>query len=502
LGPALLVLAAMRWAGGSDKRKERRWSRASRLDCSWLASSTLLFMSQVISTLPADQPVRRCTTCDRADAGAPAADGPVPGSNPRALREWPWSSLAWWPFAWWRLLLRTSSRRRGLTSAGRPARVDLGLNPLFFTSLVYIVRTRLTHGILPPGDMRLTLPMGLAAWLPVGERELGVERGAAGSVAQALGAALTLLAVVGLGGWRGVLAAVRPTAWADLGYRILPAPLRRGRPGLSPRRAALRPGYSYQFSKLVLSVSPVLVLGVAHAWDWLPWPTMRRVFGGASLAACWRHVVGTTGLTSPRPNNAQSSFRAVHDADEDWRGALHKLSSLKGENVVLACGLDLHNGWLAYAARHNNVWLVNLSSWRRGHHHVRGTHRVGTAAGHQVRSITATCGSAGGATDRSSGGPSEAFSVHQRSEGLPGARAGEHPCVVNAHFQLWQLGPGPTLSNLPRPHWPNSDNLVHGVALRTAIGEPEQARPASFRGGGRVCVGLRCGVPQGRWCQE
>ncbi|HZY86185.1 MAG TPA: hypothetical protein VFE78_15230, partial [Gemmataceae bacterium] len=122
--------------------------------------------------------------------------------------------------------------------------------------------------------------------------------------------------------------------------------------------------HPYQFMKLLLSVGPLLVLGVAHAWDGLPAApravrALPRWGGLAALAVVALIGTGAMALATAVP---KAGFRSAQDVvlEKDYRSLSDHLGTLKGYKVVLACGPGVFmNSWLSYALRRNDVWLVN-----------------------------------------------------------------------------------------------------------------------------------------------
>jgi hypothetical protein len=269
----------------------------------------------------------------------------------------------------------------------------------------------------------------------------------------ALGVALTVLAAAGLvclgGRWLGLAARARRGDVAFRGRCVLAAGILAL--ALVPLYVWSKGLYVYQFLKLTLTVSPLLALAVAHAWDWLPLPQLRGGLAGLSLAVLLTTgVSGTAALTSAAGRQHPPLPRSVQHITlfSEWRQACARLASLKGRNVVLAAGPGIfHNGWFAYAAKDNNVWLVNPALME------------GTIIATYPKNPLLIGVPQGIVYDAEEGRfyipkPLQLIDLdHLPAEALlfTGDLAGvqvraEGDCRLlwsNVHFQLWQLGPGP-----------------------------------------------------------
>jgi hypothetical protein len=133
--------------------------------------------------------------------------------------------------------------------------------------------------------------------------------------------------------------------------------------------------HPYQFYKVLLSVSPLLVLGLALACrPQLPGAAVRPrgwlgrlwvipsflVLGGTCAAA----LVGTTRMAVETTRRLGTErCRAPWLQDRNVREAQDRLERLRGRNLLIATPYGganhYRNGWLAYFARHNRTWLAN-----------------------------------------------------------------------------------------------------------------------------------------------
>jgi hypothetical protein len=213
--------------------------------------------------------------------------------------------------------------------------------------------------------------------------------------------------------------------------------------------------HPYQYQKLLVSISPLLVVGVAHAWDHRPRKAIAaRLWWAPLLVVLASGLVSTTAmaLQTTDPDHPSSSSLQSHVLDKDYQSALHLLGTLHGKKLVLACGPGLfQNSWMAYAARDNDVWLVN--PWTNnnnvitpdgartpvplGHALAVGQHLI------DLRTV-----------------PPDALLFTSDCCGPQVALEGARRLLwSNDHYQLWQLGPGlctlrPTPFTLQPPQLP------------------------------------------------
>ncbi|MCX5908571.1 MAG: hypothetical protein NTY64_15695, partial [Deltaproteobacteria bacterium] len=133
----------------------------------------------------------------------------------------------------------------------------------------------------------------------------------------------------------------------------------------------LGPQYKYQFYKILLSTSPLLPLGITLAWAGENL-TKKSILGSSAIVAflflfCFSFL-GTFDMALR--SGIGRSLEAI------GRGGAYKLldpgilriqdflERLKGEKVLIAWQDDFFgggyvNGWLAYWARNNRVWITN-----------------------------------------------------------------------------------------------------------------------------------------------
>jgi hypothetical protein len=276
------------------------------------------------------------------------------------------------------VILRLMPARRGVGILLALPTLTLALNPLYLPTLIQgIQRVRYPTTIGNPMQHVYRL-RGLGTfWI---HDKWAFDQGRLGTAVVVLAVLLTALAVVGLlrlvAGWRGLL--VR-AGWRDDSYRgrclagaavvalcLLPVVVRLS-----------GPQYPYQVCKLAASLSPAVVLAVAFGWAgcrvprlWGSEPTLGSSLGdraAASLAFCGLTLVLACGLVGtaftswettihkPTPRSAQHLTLTP-----EYRDLLHVLRQFRGAKIVLAAGAGTYfNSWPAYAARRNDVWLVN-----------------------------------------------------------------------------------------------------------------------------------------------
>jgi hypothetical protein len=325
------------------------------------------------------------------------------------------------------VLSRTVRPLPGLALLVAVPALSLALNPLFFRSLLGICQ-------------RVTLPT--PGWGPIifayDRRGLAClwvndawafRPGWAGAVALSFSVAVTALAGLGLarlagGGlrlaWSGADRDSRGVGLLGLAVAAVAA---------LPLAVLLRDRqHPYQFLKLTGSFSPLLVLGVAHAWGARP-----RLRWGTLAALLAVTLTGTGALTlataDPRPAPHSGQHLVL---DRDYRALCHRLASLKGYKVVLACGPGvLFNSWPAYALRRNDVWLVNpvLYGFAVGCSSAPVPYAPGLPVGQQMIDLSTV--PAGALLVEPAGGPLAAVEGERRL------------LWANETYQLWKLGPGP-----------------------------------------------------------
>jgi hypothetical protein len=133
--------------------------------------------------------------------------------------------------------------------------------------------------------------------------------------------------------------------------------------------------YAYQFYKLLLTVSPLLVVGLGLLSP--PWrqvcnlPILQRYIGNVPRLLAPVGVAALTGtaLMTYQPARLKLTPRsfAGYVQTPDLLELQERLEQLAGENVFIGYRDDttpcshLINGWLAFAARQNRVWLGSIT---------------------------------------------------------------------------------------------------------------------------------------------
>jgi len=249
--------------------------------------------------------------------------------------------------------------------------LSLGLNPLFCNSILAI-RGRITMPTPGWGPIIFAYrPRGLAClWV---NDTWAFREGRVHALTMGFSVVVTALAGLGLvylgGRWLRLLWS--RAARADRGYRgACLLGLAVAAVAALPLAVLLRDReHPYQFLKLTASFSPLLVLGVAHAWDGLlalargalarfarpalRWGTLAALLAGTLTGT--GALALETASAKPAPLSAQQVV-----LDKFYCELIEVLGSLKGDKVVLACGPGVYiNSWLSFAARRNDVWLAN-----------------------------------------------------------------------------------------------------------------------------------------------
>jgi hypothetical protein len=262
------------------------------------------------------------------------------------------------------MALHALSLGRGLVFLVALPVLAVALNPLHVNDTIQIALHRTTVATAAGNPLEYAYNLrGLGClWVP---DVWALATGRLGKVALGFAVVMTLLAAWGL---------------CNLG-RQFPALFVRARRGDVEARKFLVPAlgvvalailplavllhdrrHPYQFQKLLLSFSPLLVVGLAQVWRPSGRKVWQTVLAGQPLAAVLAVALPGTaalalGTTAPRPADRSAQHIVL---DKDYRAAINKLRSLRGQNLVLAVGPGVYfNCWPAYAARKNNVWLVN-----------------------------------------------------------------------------------------------------------------------------------------------
>lgn len=127
--------------------------------------------------------------------------------------------------------------------------------------------------------------------------------------------------------------------------------------------------YAYQYYKLLLSISPLLVLGAilfarenlvrffTSQIGYLCLGLFFIISGSATVYMTWQST-NIASLTALNRGGAQKFISA------DSKQVQEKLSDLTNKNILINWQDDFYkgnyiNGWFTYFARYNNVWLTN-----------------------------------------------------------------------------------------------------------------------------------------------
>jgi hypothetical protein len=335
------------------------------------------------------------------------------------------------------VLLGTLRPRTGLALLAAVPALSVALNPLYVRFIVSIFH-HITQPTAASDPLHYAYRLRGLACLWVNDA-WAFWPGRAGAVVVGFSVAMTVLAVVGLG-YLGAGRCLRllcsRSARADRGYREVCLL------GLAALALALLPvavmvrdrQHPYQFLKLLISVSPLLVLGVAHAWDGLP-EAARTLLRWGTLTALLAVATTGTGALALATATRGAGFRSAQDTvlSPDYRALTDRLEALRGAKMVLACGPGVFlNSWLSYAARRNDVWLVNPV--------LNDGVAVGCASA-PVPNVRFLPGGVQLIDLRAV--PSEALLVRAAGPALVEVEGDFRLFWANASYQIWQLGPGP-----------------------------------------------------------
>jgi hypothetical protein len=278
-----------------------------------------------------------------------------------------------------------------------------------------------------------------------------------GVLVRALLAALTALAVVGFVNLASrFVGLLGRTSAADAGLRrSLVLVLGLAALAALPLAVWLHDSqHPYQFQKLLLSFSPVLVVGVAHAGRppfavapgsprAVSWRTLfaRMPLAALLMAALFGTAVMAWKTADPRPGRYTLQSYVL---GEDWRDTMTKLRELRGENLILAVGPGaFFNAWPAYSARHSSVWLVNPVLNDRiaiGSNEPPAPGLRFLPEGRQLLDLQSL--------------PRNALLLESDFGNQVQMEGDCHLLWTRGHYRLWQLGPGTyTLHPTPRA-WP------------------------------------------------
>lgn len=124
--------------------------------------------------------------------------------------------------------------------------------------------------------------------------------------------------------------------------------------------------YPYQFFKLLFSIGPLLLLGIAAILGSVKPGSSRiklppRFIGvvtfGLLLVFC-AGTISTTLVAGVYPIVGRS-IGAMWLLGSGARQVQDHLADIRGSNILIASDNNFLNAWLAYFARHNRVWLTN-----------------------------------------------------------------------------------------------------------------------------------------------
>jgi hypothetical protein len=246
----------------------------------------------------------------------------------------------------------------------------LALNIAFDRRLAVIAQR-----VTAAGASAETYPWALSmeAWARVWLGELAsVQATRWAGVLTALALVVTALAYVGLiyACWQSIGQAAPMDEGAHRRLAVLSAVLALA---LLPLGVRLKDSaHPYQFYKLLLSVAPLLVLGLgllalsrAAASNAERWCGLRRlrtwIAGTSLLLVLMAAIAGTLKMvldTTTQAAHARSYAHLMHSSD--MRFLQDHLESSPGGNVAIV----QHNGyvtsWLSYLARHQRLWLLDI----------------------------------------------------------------------------------------------------------------------------------------------
>jgi hypothetical protein len=223
----------------------------------------------------------------------------------------------------------------------------------------------------------------------------------------------------------------------------------------------------YQLYKLLLSVSPLLVLGVAvgvtptrlpkpaeTTAQQLPW-TRRQVAAGL-LPLLFVLMLATSGTIAMALQSTNTSESAAWRGSGQyitgnpcWRGVLSFVRAAPPSNLILAAGPNVFkNCWPAYFARRHQVWLTNPA--------INDANRVDTdfpEAAHVLDLNTV---------------PTDAYLLTGGWTAMCTQVGGDAQIFwANPIFQIWKLGPGPLVirTHIDKPTYIWYDNGPYSITL-------------------------------------
>lgn len=119
--------------------------------------------------------------------------------------------------------------------------------------------------------------------------------------------------------------------------------------------------HPYQFYKLLLSISPLLPLGIAALIDRTPFNLKGARWMRVSLIGLvlvFSTVTGFTTITAGVYPIGERSSGANRLLTPGSKEAQARLANLRGQVILIVCSDSFMNAWLAYFARYNRVWVA------------------------------------------------------------------------------------------------------------------------------------------------
>jgi hypothetical protein len=126
--------------------------------------------------------------------------------------------------------------------------------------------------------------------------------------------------------------------------------------------------FGYQYYKLLISISALLPLGIALAYQFITSQSSREILQYCAILmaiiivnATWYMVLVSTHADTIKALNRGVGFKLL---TQDTREVQTILSALHHQDVLISWQDDFRhgdfiNGWLSYFARNNRIWLTN-----------------------------------------------------------------------------------------------------------------------------------------------